>query len=106
MDNYLLIAGITVFVIAAVYLIVRAKNIDKKGVETDAVVSQIKEYYDTDNGTSSYRLYVSFTDDGGIERESIMIAGGDIGFTVGDRVRIKYIPGKYKIVRYAGKRGE
>ena len=80
----------------------KAKKIDSTGIETDAVVSRVEKDFDTpDTSGSSYYTYVKFTDNTGVLRECVMSMNITAQYEVGDKVRIKYIPGQYDMVRPA-----
>jgi hypothetical protein len=99
----LIVGIITVGVFAAemVRLIIKARKIDREGIETDAEVSRIDEVYDPETVSSSYTTYVRYTDRDGQTLESAMDLSPGILYSVGDRVRIKYIPGERELVRKA-----
>lgn len=105
-DNLIFVAAIAVFIvvfaIGLIPLLRKAKKIDKEGIETDAVVSRVERDFDTpDTSGSSYYTYVEFTDQDGVRRECVMTMGITAEFEQGDKVRIKYIPGQYDMVRLA-----
>ncbi len=78
----------------------KAKKIDAEGVETDAVVSRVEELWDEDgHSSSSYTTYVTFKDPDGVERECPMTLTQEVEYETGDRLRIRYLPGDYKMVR-------
>lgn len=76
----------------------RAKKIEKEGVEVDAVISRIEHEMDPDDG-DEYCIYVSYEDKMGVERESVAGNFSSAEYKVGQKVRIKYIPGEYDEVR-------
>lgn len=85
-------------IIAVIFIVKRYNNIKKNGVETDAVISRIKENETlNDDGSvdTDYIYYVKFTTQDGQAVEARL--GGAPKLTrVGDRVRIKYLPEKPK----------
>ena len=91
--------AVIVFVIQAVNAHKKAKRIDNEGIETGAVVSRIDETYDPDLNESSYTIYVRYTDDKGESVESPMALDPSEKYTVGQEVRIKYVPGIRNMVR-------
>lgn len=106
-DNLIFIIAIAVFLvvfgIALMRVMKKAKRIDQTGIETDAVVSRIEKDFDTpDTSGSSYYTYVEFTDNEGVKRECVMSMNITVDYKIGDKVRIKYIPGEYDMVRPAG----
>ena len=98
---YAVIAIVAVAAIAGiVYVIMRNNKIKKNGIETDATVSRIKEV-ETSNDDGSYDVkytyYVKYqTQDG--ETVEAKLSGAPRFTREGDRVRIKYLPEKPKIV--------
>ena len=90
---------VAVFAIQAANAIKKAGKIDHDGIETDGVVSRIDETFDPGNLSSSYTTYVKYTDKDGTEVESPAAVGSDVNFAIGDRVRVKYMPGDRKMVR-------
>lgn len=89
-----------VAIIAIVFTVKRYMAIKKNGVETDAVVSRIKEvetHNDDGSFDTSYTYYVKFTTQDGQVVEAKL--GGAPRFTrEGDQLRIKYLPEKPKNV--------
>lgn len=98
---YAVIAIAAVAAIAGIiYVIMRNNKIKKNGIETDATVSRIKEV-ETSNDDGSYDVqytyYVKYqTQDG--ETVEAKLSGAPRFTREGDRVRIKYLPEKPKIV--------
>ena len=96
--------GIAVVVIAVIVGIVfnykRSKAINENGIETDAVVSRIKENEgeDTDgNRTVEYVYYVRYTNEAGESVEAKL--GNPPRFLMeGTTLRVKYLPEKPKYV--------
>ncbi len=77
----------------------KSEKIDSEGVETDAVVSRIEETWDTDPSDASYTTYVTYRDENGETRESPMALTVNRQYNEGDRLRIRFIPGDYSMVR-------
>ena len=100
MELLLAAVGLCIFVIAVVRMLKKAKKIDREGLVADAVVSRVERIWDESDGTS-YITYVKYMDRDGVERESKMSLTPQIEYSTGDEVRIKYLPGKYKMVREA-----
>ena len=96
--------GIAIVVIAVIVGIVfnykRSKAINENGIETDAVVSRIKENEgeDTDgNRTVEYVYYVRYTNEAGESVEAKL--GNPPRFLMkGTTLRVKYLPEKPKYV--------
>lgn len=99
LDLVLFAIAAVVFVILAANVIRRARKIDRDGVETDAVVSRIDENYDPDLNESTYTIVVKYRDDNGETIESPMALDPSERYEVGQKVRIKYIPGLHQQVR-------
>ncbi len=97
----LLLAAVAlcVFAVAVVRLLKKAKRIDREGLVVDAVVSGFRESYDSETHSRSYTTMVRFTDRDGVERECPMSISSEIEYEVGQEIRIKYLPGEYKMVR-------
>ncbi|MGX8716262.1 MAG: hypothetical protein ACSW8A_10975 [Lachnospiraceae bacterium] len=77
----------------------KAKKIDKEGIETDAVVTRVEDTSEIESAASSYTTYVEYRDENGVRRESCMALTLQVEHNVGDKVRIKYVPGIYDMVR-------
>ena len=90
---------VIVFAIQGVNALKKAKKIDKEGIETGAVVSRIDETYDPDTNDSNYTVYVRYTNDKGESVESPLGVNPSEKYTVGQEVRIKYVPGIRNMVR-------
>ena len=104
-----LLFGIAVvggFLIAAGIALKRAKKIDRDGIETDAVVSGIVSHYNPGTHDTGYTIYVSYTADRGERIESPLALDPKEEYTVGQTVRIKYVPGMKKMVRPAAHESE
>ncbi len=92
-------AAVCVFAIAVVRLLRKAKRIDREGLVANAVVSGFRESYDSETHSRSYTTMVRFTDRDGVVRECPMAISSEIKYEVGQELRIKYLPGEYKMVR-------
>ena len=100
----MLYAAIAVVVIAIVigfiYNYRRSKAINEKGIETDAVVSRIKENEGQDsdgNRTTDYEYYVRYQNEAGETVEARL--GNPPRFIMeGTELRVKYLPEKPKYV--------
>lgn len=101
---------LTVFIcIAAAVVLVRfllgvgrhvsvSRRIDREGVVVWGTVSRV--VYDRDSDGSLTRLtYVRYTDDAGVQQESPVALGGGQVYEEGDRLRIKFAPGAYDMVK-------
>lgn len=80
-----------------VYSFFRNSQIKKNGIEADAFVSRVSEqdHYDSDGGVSTtVRYYVRYTDQGGVQRDAELTNIHMKRLAMGDRVKIKYMPGK------------
>ena len=91
--------GLCVFAAAVVITMKKAKKIDKEGLTADAVVSKIIENNEVDGNDVTYTVYVQYLDRDGVKRESPVSVRSERTHEVGDEMRIKYIPGKYRMVR-------
>lgn len=90
-----------VFVFQAARALKKAKKIDSYGIETDAVVSRISETWDPETTSSTYTTYVQFRDRDGILRECPVSLADKAEHSDGEKIRIRYIPGDYELVREA-----
>ncbi|MDO5439268.1 MAG: hypothetical protein Q4F09_04510 [Erysipelotrichaceae bacterium] len=100
--EYLLaVLVILVFCIRAYILVRRAKTIDKDGILTEAVVTRIEENWRSEPSETSYSIYVQYSDANGAVVENVLAAGTDKGYSVGQKVRIRYLPGEDGFVRPA-----
>ena len=96
MLKYFLIGVFVVSVVAVVVFTARRnKAIKENGIETNAVVSRIKE--DADPESNSYTYFVTYTTADGQNVEARVNTLPDY-IHVGDMVRIKYLPEKPKYV--------
>ena len=105
-ENYALVIGAVIVVVAVVRVVLtlmKANRIDKEGIETDAVVTRVVEDFDPDNAVTSYSTYVEYRDENGELRESYMALTMDAEHEVGDKLRIKYVPGVRDLVRAVDK---
>ena len=101
MLTWIIIAVIVIVVIASVaFNYKRSKAINEKGVETDAVVSRIKEIEgeDTDgNRTVDYEYFVKYQNEAGETVEAKL--GNPPRFLMeGTHLCVKYLPEKPKYV--------
>lgn len=94
-------AALMLFAVQVIRIVRKAKRIDREGLVADAVVSRIEEVRDPEIASSSYVSYVKFTDRDGVTRECPMALTPNIEYDIGQRLRIKYSPGDYKMVREA-----
>ena len=98
---YVIIGIVVAAVIAGIVFTVKRNNeIQKNGVEADAVVSRIKETETRNEDGSvdfSYTYYVKYqTEDG--QTVEAKLGDGKRGLREGDSIRIKYLPAKPKYV--------
>lgn len=70
----------------------REKEIEVKGIETDAIVSKVE--YDVEY--QRYTAYVKYIGDDEKEHEAIINVATN--FPYGRKIRIKFLPGKYSYV--------
>ena len=101
MTMYIVIGVIVIAVIVGfVFNYKRSKAINENGIETDAVVSHIKENEGEDadgNRTVEYVYYVRYTNEAGESVEAKL--GNPPRFLMeGTKLRIKYLPEKPKYV--------
>lgn len=100
-DHLVLILAVIFIAIAAVSIgrvLGRAKRIDREGTETDAVISRVE--YDRDpDGNDYYNIYARYRDDTGMERESKTGIYAVAEYKEGQKVRIRFLPGEYDLVR-------
>ena len=99
--TYVLIAVVLVAVLAGIVITIRRNSaIQKGGIETDAVVSRIKEN-ETRNDDGSrqthYTYYVRYQAEDGQTVEA-KLGNAPLGIAAGNRLRIKYLPDKPKYV--------
>ena len=90
---------ISIFAIQAIWLLKKAKKIDREGIITEAVVSRITEHWDAESVSSSYTTYVEYKDETGTLRESPMTLTQKVEHDPGEKLLIRYIPGDDKLVR-------
>ncbi len=74
------------------------RRVNRLGVDAEAAVTWIEEITEVDG--KDYITYVTFYDQDGKRRESVMDVSAFAGVELGDLVKIKYIPGEYDVVRY------
>lgn len=90
-----------VLIIGIVYNIQRSRKINQNGIETDAVISRIKEKEEVDadqNVTTSYEYFVTYKNETG-ETVEAQLGNPPRLATEGSQLRIKYLPEKPKYVR-------
>ena len=105
-DHIELIFGLIallIMIVKVASLVKKARKVDERGIVTEAVVSRISEVFDPDNASSSYTTYVEFVDKSGVTRECPMMISSVIKYDKGERVKIRYIPGDYELVRLVEK---
>lgn len=100
----IIVIGVAVFIVKLRSLLKKAHRIDDQGIETDALVSYVGKDLATDVSSSSYYTYVTYKDEHGTERESIMQMGSDPEFEEGEKLVVKFIPGEYDMVRFVRRR--
>ncbi|MBP5255279.1 MAG: hypothetical protein J6Z23_07875 [Lachnospiraceae bacterium] len=93
------ILAILFFAVQVFFVLRKAKKIDREGIETDAIVSRVVEDWDSDSSETSYTTYVRYTDEKGKQRESAMTLTTNVEYAEGQWVRIRFLPGDYKMVR-------
>lgn len=92
---------LTMFVLAIIIFIIihirrkQEKNIEEHGIEVDAVVTKVIENYDPDIPKRTYNTFVKFIGDDNNEHEAILINVSS-SFPYGGKIKIKFLPGKYK----------
>ena len=95
----IIIAAVVVFVVRAARVLLKARKIDREGIETDAVVSRVEEQWDPDTASSAYLTYVRYRDENGEFRESPMALTSSLSYEEGGQVRIRFVPGDDELVR-------
>ena len=101
------IAIIIIVIVASAFLfaIVRMLRVKIKGVEAEGYISRIEETDSTDSDgdpTTTYDYYVVYKTEEGRQTEATV--GNPIGrYQVGDRVRVKYMPGEESYALVIGK---
>lgn len=101
----IIVIGVAVFAFKLRSLLKKAKKIDTQGIETDAVVSRVEKGLETaDTSGGSYYTYVTYKDEHGETRESVMKMGSEPEFEEGQEIVIKFLPGEYDMVRFARNR--
>ena len=86
------------FIIGLIYSIKRNQKINANGVETEAVVSRIKEIESRDSDgaiTTSYEYYVRYRSETG-ETVEAKLGNAPRRVREGDTLRVKYLPEKPK----------
>ena len=94
--NAFAIIVVALMVGCAVFIFYKIWYTKKNGIEANAVVSRIEEStgFDSDGSTTSYDYYVLYTDTEGKQQEAKLSNPGWKGYSVGDRITIKYLPEK------------
>ncbi len=100
----IIIIGIAVFAFKLKSLLAKAKKIDSQGIETDAVVSRVGRDLGNEVSSSSYYTYVTYKDEHGETRESVMSMASEAEYEEGQEIVIKYMPGEYDLVRFVRNR--
>lgn len=101
-ENAVLLLGIVIVVIPVILVmraLLKARRIDREGTEADAVVTRVEENVDPDSAGSSWSTYVEYEDENGKLRESYLALTVYPEYEVGQKVRIKYVPGVHDLVR-------
>lgn len=102
LEILLVVAAVIVFAVMAYFKVKQAKQIDAEGIVTDGVVTRIEEGTDSDGmSDGTHQVFVRYTDENGKERESFLAQNMDKPYKKGTQIRIKYLPGNYKMVREA-----
>lgn len=68
-------------------------KINNEGIETDAIVTNIDVRIDSENKSRTYCIEVSYTDDIGNQHNGHFM--GDESITIGNCIKIKYLPNNY-----------
>ena len=100
MDNLKTIAIIIFFIVLIVVFVnafIKSRKIKNEGIETDGIISRIDEDVNND-GTWISKEYISYIDENGKQREAIFALQAFKNHKVNDKIRIKYLPGKYEEV--------
>ena len=87
-----------VLIVGLIYTIKRNQKINSQGIETDAVVSRIKEIESRDSDgaiTTSYEYYVRYQTETG-ETVEAKLGNAPRRVREGDALRVKYLPEKPK----------
>lgn len=83
------------------YSFYRNHTIKSQGIEADAFITRVEENESTDSDgftSTTYDYYVRYTDQGGTMREALLTnTYTHRNLVPGDRLKIKYLPGKEKI---------
>ena len=88
------VLGIIIFILIHIRL-KQEKNIEEHGIEVDAIVTKVTDNYDTDTHIRTYNTFVKFMGDDNNEHEAILINVSN-RFSYGRKMKIKFLPGKYK----------
>ena len=87
------------FIFWACRALKKAKKIDREGIVCEASVSRIEQLWDPDSANQTYAVYARYADEKGEIRETPMYYGPEPGYRIGERIRIRYIPGEESLVR-------
>ena len=90
----MIILGIIIISII-LFMLKREKNIEKNGIEVDAVVTKVTDSYDNDSRIRIYTSYVKYIGDDNNEHESKII-NISTNYSYGKKLKVKFLPGKYK----------
>ena len=103
MDKLMFVVGILAVVVFGYLEYKKARKIDAEGTLTDAVVSRIDKDYDSDPDSNSYTYltYVTYLDEQGRKQESLLARSDMPEYKKGDQLKIRFLPGDYKMVRKA-----
>ena len=77
----------------------KAHRIDNEGITTDAEVSRVEDSTPVGSPGSSFITYVTYYAEKGEIHESPMTLTSVVEHEEGEKLRIRYIPGKYDMVR-------
>ena len=81
-----------------VYNFFRNNQIKTQGIEVDGFITRVEETDSTGSDgdiTTTYHYYVRYKDQGGVSREAVLTnTYTKRDLVPGDRVKIKYLPGK------------
>lgn len=93
----LIIIGFFTFIVLAVrYTVKYEQEIKVKGIETEGIVSRNVSRGPKDNKVRN--CYITYIGDDGLEHEGLLNLS--VNLPVGRKVKIKYLPPKYKHVTY------
>lgn len=89
------------FAIGGIWAFAVSKKVKKEGIETEAVVSRV-EIHEWTGGTGdtwaqnnvTEEYYITYTNQEGQTVEAMLTNPGSNTFKKGDRIKIKYLPGR------------